>query len=334
MARILFVYSRESSFISIDRDILRRRWELREWRQRSPLVNLPALALAVWRSDLVFGWFASWHPFWPVALAWLLRKPSVLVVGGVDTARMPEIGYGLQQRPFFRGLSRWVMRRASRLVTNSRFSQRELQANVGIPADRVTIVYHGVPDPFGGLPDGERERLALTVGAIDARNLERKGLRAFVGAAARLPDVSFVLAGRFLDDAATELAEQAGSNVTLTGWIEQERLDDAFRHASVYVQASRHEGFGLSVAEAMLAGCIPVTTAAGALPEVVGDTGVVIADAKPEDVADGVERALELGGEARAAARERVLERFPLRVREEGLEAVVEEALGARSRGA
>ena len=117
MARILFVYSRESSFISIDRAILGRRWELREWRQERPLVNLPALALAVWRSDLVFGWFASWHTFWPVTLAWLLRKPSVLVVGGVDTARMPEIGYGLQQRPFFRGLSRWVMRRASRLVT-------------------------------------------------------------------------------------------------------------------------------------------------------------------------------------------------------------------------
>src|ERR671931_124968 len=132
MAKILFVYSRESSFISIDRDVFHRRWEVREWRQRSRLVNLPALVRAVWRSDLVFGWFASWHTFWPVTLAWMLRRPSVLVVGGMDTARLTEIGYGLQQRPFFRGLSRWVMRRATRLVTNSRYSRRELTENVGI----------------------------------------------------------------------------------------------------------------------------------------------------------------------------------------------------------
>jgi glycosyltransferase involved in cell wall biosynthesis len=332
MAKILFVYSRESSFISIDRDVFHRRWEVREWRQRSRLVNLPALVRAVWRSDLVFGWFASWHTFWPVTLAWMLRRPSVLVVGGVDTASLPEIGYGLQQRPFFRGLSRWVMRRATRLVTNSRYSRRELTENVGIPEDRATVVYHGVPDPFGALPEGPRERLALTVGAIDRRNLERKGLRAFVDAAARLPDVDFMVAGRSLDDAGAELAARAGANVTLTGWIEQDRLEDAFRRASVYVQASLHEGFGLSVAEAMLAGCIPVTTPAGALPEVVGDTGIVIADASAEAVADGVARALALGDEARAAARRRVLECFPLRVREEGLEAVVEDALGARAR--
>jgi glycosyltransferase involved in cell wall biosynthesis len=332
VAGILFVYSRGSTFVSIDREILQRRWELREWQQQSPIVNLPKLALAVWRSDVVFGWFASWHTFWPITLAWIMRKPSVLVVGGVDTARMPGINYGLQQRRFFRGVSRWVMRRASRLVTNSHYSRRELEANVGIPADRATVVYHGVPDPFGALPSEQRERLALTVGAVDDRNLERKGLRPFVEAAALLPDVSFVLAGRFYDDAAEKLEAGAKPNVTLTGWIAEEELEERFRRASVYVQASLHEGFGMSVAEAMLAGCIPVTTAAGALPEVVGDAGVVIPEASAEAVARGVEQALALDERARGAARDRVLERFPLRVREEGLEAVVREALAGKGR--
>ena len=71
---------------------------MRDWRQQGPVVNLPALARAVARSDLVFGWFASWHTFWPVTLAWLMRKPSVLVIGGYDTANMPEIPYGVQGR--------------------------------------------------------------------------------------------------------------------------------------------------------------------------------------------------------------------------------------------
>ena len=65
------------------------------------------------------------------------------------------------------------------------------------------------------------------------------------------------LADRFLE------MTQAPPNVTLTGWVEEDELDALYRRAAVYVQASRHEGFGLSVAEAMLAGDIPVVTARG-----------------------------------------------------------------------
>jgi glycosyltransferase involved in cell wall biosynthesis len=327
VAQILFVYSRESSFIAIDRELLGRRWGIRDWPQPRPLVNLPALAVAVWRSDVVFGWFASWHTFWPITLAWLFRRPSVLVIGGFDTARMPDIDYGLQQRWLMRLVSRWTMRRATRLVTNSHYSRREVEANIGIPPRGVKVVHHGVPDPFGELPGGPRERLALTVGVVERRNLDRKGLRAFVEGAALLPDVTFVVAGKWADESVDDLREIAGDNVTFTGWIEQPDLDALYRRAAAYVQPSLHEGFGMSVAEAMLAGCVPVVTDAGALPEVVGDAGVVI-ETPPSAaaVAQGVSQALVAGEEARGRARQRVLEHFPLEARRVGLERAVAEA--------
>jgi len=62
-----------------------------------------------------------------------------------------------------------------------------------------------LPDPFGALPDKSTGPLVLTVGVVDRANLERKGHRAFVEAARRLPDVAFVLAGRVLDDSGEEL---------------------------------------------------------------------------------------------------------------------------------
>jgi glycosyltransferase involved in cell wall biosynthesis len=333
--QILFVYSRDSTFIRIDRDILDRRWRVRDWPQAGPLVNLPKLVAAVWRSDLVFGWFASWHTFWPVTLAWLLHRPSVLVIGGFDTASLPEIDYGLQQRSVMSRVSRWTMRRATRLVTNSHYSRREIEANVGIPADAVHVVHHGVADPFGELPNGPRERLALTVGIVERRNLERKGLLPFVRAASLLPDVQFVVAGKWIDDSVEELRAVAGDNVTLTGWVEDGELEALYRRAAVYVQPSRHEGFGLSVVEAMLAGDIPVVSSAGALPEVVGDEGVVLDSDAPaaEEVADGVRRALALEGDVRERARRRVLERFPLSARDRELAGVVEESLATRRGG-
>jgi glycosyltransferase involved in cell wall biosynthesis len=328
LKQILFVFARESSFVAIDRAVLAERWDVRDWRQQGPVVNLPALIRAIARSDMVFGWFASWHTFWPVLLARLLRKPSVLVIGGYDTARMPDIGYGLQQRGLIRHVSRLVMRLATRLVTNSHFTRAEAAANAGIDPARMTVVHHGVPDPFGELPAGPRGRSALTIGIVDRRNLERKGLRPFVEAARHLPDVSFVLAGRWDDGAADALREGAPPNVTLTGWVEQDVLNEHIRRASVYVQASAHEGFGMSVAETMLAGCIPVTTAAGALPEVVGDIGVEVPDAEPRRLAQAIEQALAMDDATRRRARERVLEHFPVEVRRRGLHAVVGEAIG------
>jgi glycosyltransferase involved in cell wall biosynthesis len=330
LTQILFVYSRESSFVAIDREVLSERWAVRDWRQQGPVVNLVSLTRAIARSDLVFGWFASWHTFWPVLLARLMRKPAVVVIGGYDTASMPEISYGLQQRGVMRFVSRLVMRMATRLVTNSNYSREEAAATAGLDPARVTVVYHGVPDPFGELPAAPRERLALTVGIVDRRNLERKGLRAFAQAAEHLPDVSFVVAGRWDDSSADELRDGSPPNVTLTGWVEQDVLNDYLRRASVYVQASAHEGFGMSVAEAMLAGCIPVTTRAGALPEVVDGTGVQVDEADPAVLAAAIERALGMDDEARRRARARVLERFPLEVRRHGLHTVVAEALGER----
>ncbi len=154
MSQILYVYSREPSFVAIDRSLLEERWTVRDWRQRGAGREPDPARRAVARSDLVFGWFASWHTFWPVTLAWIMRKPSVVVIGGFDTARMPEIGYGLQQRGVMRQVSRWVMRRATRLVTNSHYSRAEAAANAGVDPARVTVVHHGVPDPFGELPAG------------------------------------------------------------------------------------------------------------------------------------------------------------------------------------
>ena len=83
------------------------------------------------RADLVFGWFASWHTFFPITLAWLLRKPSVQIIGGFDTANMPDIGYGYQQGGLRRWASRWIMRRA-----DAADHQLELQPRARSPRTR------------------------------------------------------------------------------------------------------------------------------------------------------------------------------------------------------
>jgi glycosyltransferase involved in cell wall biosynthesis len=326
--RILYVHSRKASFVAIDREILAERYEIEDWYQPGRVPNLLGLVPAVLRADLVFGWFASWHTFFPITLAWLLRKPSVQIIGGFDTANMPDIGYGHQQGGLRRWASRWIMRRASKLVTNSEYSRSEIAANTPFRPEDVTVVHHGVPDPFGPLDQSRpRERLALNVGAVDAGTLVQKGQLPFVEAARHLPEVRFVLAGKWLDDSIDRLRAAAGSNVEFTGWVSDEELTDLYARAGAYVQASRHEGFGLAVAEAMLAGCVPVVMDVTAMPEVVGDAGVLISSQDPQAVAEGISKALEAGPAGSARARERILTEFPLQVRRDGILPVVEAAL-------
>lgn len=323
MHKILFVHNGPTQFVRLDLDELRGRYEVTECYLRSRMVNVVSVWRQVRTHDLVFGWFASWHTFLPLLFARLLGKPSVLVIGGYDLANMPEIGYGHQRG----GIKKWVSRRtmylANSLVTNSYYSRCEAARNVFIPEEEVHAVYHGVPDPFRSLPQGSRARIALTVGNVDQANLYRKGHEPFVRAAALMPDVNFVLAGAWRDNAIEYLRSIATPNVTFTAWLSDDALRDYYRRAAVYVQASLHEGFGLSVAEAMLAGCIPVVTTAGALPEVTGGLGVTMTEPKPAIIARAIEKALTYRNDTRLLIRQSILDRFPIEKRRQALEEVI-----------
>ena len=165
----------------------------------------------------------------------------------------------------------------------------------------------------------------LTVGAIDGPNLVEGTARLRRGG--RRAPRRALRAGREgpRGGGRAAAARRRGAE-HIRGFVDDAELARRYAAAAVYVQASTHEGFGMTVAEAMLAGCVPVVTPVGALPEVVGDTGVVVADPTAEAVADGVRKALALGPDARRQARARVLEQFTLERREHGLLATVRAA--------
>ncbi|HEX9005685.1 MAG TPA: glycosyltransferase family 4 protein [Bacteroidota bacterium] len=332
--QILFVRNNPTSFLNMDLALLSARYQVRDWYQRGPLFDPTALLRAVRKCDLVFGWFASWHTLWPILAARLLGRPSVLVVGGYDTASVPSIAYGNMSKPFKRWISRTTMRLADTLVVNSHFIEEEVVRLAGMPRAKVTMVYHGLDlSPKDRRPEHtepSRGRVVLTVGKVDRFNLRRKGLEPFVRAAALLPSFTFVVAGPWMDGTIGRLRAISSPNVTFTGRISEEELDELYRRAAVYVQPSVHEGFGLSVAEAMLRECVPVTTRAGALPEVVGDCGVALDSTDPEAVARGIVQAYACRTTLGPRARDRIIEHFPLERRDKEFATLIEGAIRRR----
>jgi glycosyltransferase involved in cell wall biosynthesis len=322
--KILFVHNHPAQFVRLDLAELQKRYQVTECCLNSHWLNPVSIWKQVSAHDLVFGWFASWHTFLPLLFARLSGRPSVLVVGGYDVANMPQISYGHQRGGLKKIVSRWTMRLATRLVTTSDYSNSEAVGNAAIPQSLARTIYLGVPDPFCVLPQEPRARMALTVGNVDRSTLRRKGHEAFVRTAALMPDVSFVLVGAWKDGAIEDLRSIATPNVTFTGRLSDGALLDYYQTAAVYVQASLHEGFGLSVAEAMLAGCVPVVSRAGSLPEVTGDSGIFVETPEPALLAEAIEKALGFPQEARTSIRQRILDQFPMEKRGQLLQQLID----------
>jgi glycosyltransferase involved in cell wall biosynthesis len=99
---------------------------------------------------------------------------------------------------------------------------------------------------------------------------------------------------RFVDDMGLHRA------VTFAGAVSDAALVDVLDRADVLVTTSRHEGFGVPVLEAMTVGLPVVASADGALPEVVGDAGVLVEDRDPYALAHAVAR-VQGDGDLRAA---------------------------------
>jgi glycosyltransferase involved in cell wall biosynthesis len=243
----------------------------------------------------------------------------VCIAGGYDLANLPDIGYGLQQGGLPRVISGMVFRLANRILPFSEYAYHETLSNTLAKAQNTFTIPLGIPQIPALAESSPKEPLAITIGTIDRLSAERKGIRAFVEAARLLPDVPFIVAGKGRDHTIDDLKRIAPPNVRFTGYLPDEELIALQKRAKVYVQASVHEGFGLALAESMLARCIPVVTRRAALPEVVGDTGIMLDDNRPDTISKGIRAALLLPDAVGEHARTRILENFSLEKRVQSL---------------
>ena len=328
---ILFVHNAPTKFVRLDLGLISEGYEVHELYLADYWVNpIYAIREVAW-ADLVYCWFASWHALLPVLLSKLLKKPSVVVAGGYDVANLPTIRYGHQRKGLRKWLSRSTLRTSSQVIAISEFSKREAIQNAQVDPDKVRTVYLGLDYEEYSYAPSAKEPLVITVGKVDESNLLRKGLEPFVRSARYFPEIEFIVIGQIIGRAGAHLRAKASDNVTFTGLISEPLLLDYLRRAQVYVQASLHEGFGLSVAEAMLCGCVPVVTRIGALPEGVGDAGIYLRSADPNAIAEGVRVALDCDETWMDRARRRILVNFTLQRRREELGELLEMLLGAAS---
>jgi glycosyltransferase involved in cell wall biosynthesis len=233
--------------------------------------------------------------------------PYVVTVHDLAILREPET-YKLSRVVYWRKLFKHAIQRSALVVADSNATRDDLMELMDVPPEKIRVIYCGVSPRFRLIDDQDYlarvarkyslpKQFLLFVGLFSPR----KNIAGILQAYAILKkkhQVShhLVMVGergwRYRAD--LELVQRLGleSDVVFPGFVEDEDLPAVYNLADVFIFPSLYEGFGLPVLEAMACGTPVVTSDLSALPEVVGDAGVLIDPRDPEEIASGVYRLL------------------------------------------
>lgn len=207
------------------------------------------------------------------------KKPTVVTVHDLTPLVFPD-----KFPTGIKGALKWKVQKFSladtkRIIADSEQSKSDIHQIIGIPNDRIDVVPLAPAPLFGVLSNKNilekirkkytlPDRFLLYVGDVNWN----KNIAGMLKAFSKIKGYQLILVGSAFKQ--TSLAEVAvlkrTKNVRKLGFVPDGDLVGIYNLASVYIQPSFYEGFGLPVLEAMACGCPVVCSYAGSLREIGG----------------------------------------------------------------
>lgn len=238
-----------------------------------------------------------------------LPAGSLVMIDGLALGAMPDIAYAHKDRLYMVGLvhhplaaetglmpdlaaqlfesERRALAAMRRVVVTSQSTRRALAA-YGVAADRIAVVEPGVDLPAVLEADERLDGVSTPVRMLCVATITaRKGHDLLVDALSRLTHLSWTLTcvgdterSRITVGALRMRIEAAKleNRIVLTGEIDEAALHRQFRHADLFVLATRFEGYGMVVAQALAHGLPIVSTRTGAIAELVPSDGGLLVE--------------------------------------------------------
>ena len=219
-----------------------------------------------------------------------------------------ETGVGPAEAETLRNSERRALAATRGVVVTSEATARILTADFAVPAARITVARPGNDAVTAAHRDGDGTVRLLSVGAV----VPRKGFDVLVAALATLADLPWrlTIAGDRTRDpeAAARLdrdiaRHKLGDRIAVTGAVSNERIAELYAEADAFVLASRFEGYGMALADAIAYGLPVVATKAGAIADTVPAAASLLV--APDDVgalAAALRRLIERPDERRRLA--------------------------------
>jgi len=237
-------------------------------------------------------------PLWP-------GTAKIVTVHDLIPNRCPDMlrrAWKVRLSPLWNLWFRTQCTSAEAVITVSDFSRQELLEFLHLPQAKVHRIYNGVQPSTTTLTAADiRSRFGLQGPIISyiGRHDPYKNIDGLIRAFGQLwkettSKVTLVIGGK-IDPRypeAQRLATSLGLErlVVFTDYLDEATRLALLRASSLFVFASRYEGFGLPPLEAMAEGVPVIASNAASLPEILGDAALLVA---PDDI-EGLARAMHL----------------------------------------
>lgn len=270
--------------------------------------------------------FGGYHSVLPVWFGKTFGKKCTIQAGGTDCINMPEIGYGNFRKKWLRIATVYSFKNCSlilpvaeALVKQDYSYDPEISPKQGllnlIPSLKtpIQVIPNGFDTDFWkdlGTPRTPFSFISVATGTSNSSRAKVKGYDLIEILAANHPVWLFTLAG-------DEQYKPLNSNVKVLGKQNPESLRTLYNQHQFYLQLSTSEGFPNALGEAMACGCVPIGSAVGAIPEIIGSAGLILSRKDPQELEillkTGFETDLEF---LRKSARTQIVGNFPFKKRQ------------------
>lgn len=187
---------------------------------------------------------------------------------------------------YYRWIQRRMIRNAPVTLTVSEFSRRQIVEWYGVPEGRVVSVGNGVSEAF--YQTTEPKQLARPYFLYVGNSKPHKNLGVLLDAMKRLSadhDVELVMVMHPDRSLQSEVVRRGlEGRLTIRGGMDDWELASWYRGAVALVLPSLYEGFGLPIVEAMASGCPVIGSDRTAIPEVIGNAGLIFNACDPSEL--------------------------------------------------
>lgn len=210
----------------------------------------------------------------------------MIIAGGTDCVSFPSIRYGNFYSRLLAGTTAFSFKRTSLIlpVHDTLMEYDYSYQPDDFPKQGYKFFVPGIKTPGKTVLNGydseawynerehKQEKSFVTVGSgLGSRfGFQLKGIDLIFELAPLLPDCTFYIIG------GSQINREAPKNVKLLNNIPNEQLRPLLSDMQFYLQLSMSEGFPNALSEAMLCECIPIVSAVGGMPDIVGSTGYIL----------------------------------------------------------
>ena len=192
-----------------------------------------------------------------------------------------------------------ILKKCKKIITVSNFEKQNIMTKLGIPEDRMAMIYNGYNDWF---------RPAQDIQYTYQKYIDNPGYFFFLGNTdpKKNTERTLIAYSKYLEESDVKRKllmadldhdylngiiernhiENIRKNVVMPGYIVNQDLPDIYNSAFAFLYTSLRESFGIPLLEAMACGTPVITSNTSSMPEIGGPNAILINPENPEEIAE------------------------------------------------